>query len=493
MEILVASLVAGPLLAGGLLVALPRPVWARRLLVLGIPVAVLVTGAVLLGRTRDGSVVGVDVGGWPPGLAIPLVADTFGLLMVLVSALLALLCTAFAIAVGDDRRPHFPPLVLVMLAGANGAFLTADLFNLFVLIEVMLAPSYVLLNLTGDRRARTATPVYVTVNLLASTLLLGGIGLVYGVTGTVNLAELAGAAAGSPLTALAGGLVMLALAVKAAVVPVHGWLPRTYPYAPASVTALFSGLLTKVGVYALFRIYSVLYDGDPAFLWIIMVVALVTMVVGVLGAVGEDSMRSVLSFHMVSQIGYVLIGLALFTSTALSAAIFYMVQYILVKAALFLCAGAVEVGFGSGRLADLGGVAAREPLLAVAFAGAAFSLAGLPPFSGFVAKFVLVRAALGAEAYLAAALAIAVGLVTLLSMLKLWNGVFWGERPGPAGVGQSAPATTRVRPAIITPALVLAVATLVLGLGAEGLLVLSDVAAAGLADPSAYVREVLAR
>ncbi|WP_461030453.1 monovalent cation/H+ antiporter subunit D family protein, partial [Streptomyces sparsus] len=442
--------VAGPLLAAGVTVATGGRRTVNRWIVLGTTAAVLAFSGWLLAATADGAVLSVRLGGWPAGVAIVFAADTFSALMVAVTALSTLACLAFAAACDDDRHPLYGPLALVLSAGVYGAFLTADLFNLFVLVEVMLVPSYVLLTLTGGRRRVPAGRLYLVFNLLASTVFLAGLALLYGAAGTVNLGELAGAAQESPRVALAGAVVLLAMAAKAAVVPLHGWLPRTYPEASPAITALFSGLLSKVGLYVIIRIYSVLYGGEQRYLWLLMAAALVTMVVGVFGAVGEQTMRSVLAFHIVSQIGYVLMGLALFSAAGLTAAVFYLVQYILVKAALLLCAGVVEVTYGTGRLKHVQGLGSREPLLTGVFLVAALSLAGLPPLSGFVAKFTLLRAAALEESYLALAIATAVSLLTLLSMVKVWSLVFAGHQTLPVAAG-TGPAAERARAAEDSP------------------------------------------
>jgi multicomponent Na+:H+ antiporter subunit D len=450
--------------------------------------AVVVLGLALVSQTADGTVLSQDVGGWPPGLAIVLAADLFSSLMVCVTGVLVIACLAFAWVSGEDREPWFGPLVLVLCAGTYGAYLTADLFNLFVLIEVMLVPSYVLLTLTGDSGRLAASRIYVPVSLLASTVLLTGIALVYGVTGAVNLGELAGSGARVPAAALAFAVVMLGLAYKAAVVPLHTWLPRTYPYAKPTVTALFSGLLTKVGVYALIRIYAVVFDGAPRFRLVILALAIVTMAIGGLGTVGARTMRSILSFSMVNQIGFALMGLGLFSIAGLAASIFFLLQYVLAKAAAFLCAGAVEHTYGTGRLDALGGLAARDPLLAVAFAIGAMSLGGVPPFSGFVAKYALIRAAVLDAQYLAAAVAVMAGLLTLVAMVMMWTSVFWARQPGQLPLGGGRPSTFASRLAI--PALALAVWSVVFGVTAQPLLAMADRAAAGLVDTSAYVRAV---
>lgn len=481
-----ALLVALPLAAAAV-AALAGP-HAQRVVALAAHAAALSLAVLVLVRVGDGTVVVSRLGGWPGPLAVPLVADPLAGLLLVLAALVVLVCTWFAVVSDRDDQPGFHPLVLVLSAGVYGAFLTGDLFTLFVFVEVMLVPSYVLLALGGDR---SAAGTYVAVNLLASTVLVAGVGLVYATAGTTNLAALAGAAGESGRVAAAAGVVAFALAAKAAVVPLHLWLPRTYPAAPPVVTALFSGLLTKVGVYGLYRLYAVVFDGDPRYRGLVLGVAVATMVVGVVEAVGQDAVRPVLSSHMVSQVGYLVVGLGLFGVAGVSAAVFYLVQYVLVKGALFLVAGAVETTHGTGSLDRLGGIARGSPVLAAVFLAAALSLAGIPPFSGFVAKLLLVRAAFGDGAWLVGGVAVAVSLGTLLSMVKIWNGVFWGAPVGAGAAGPAAPPRVPLR--LVLPAAVLAVLSLGLGLGAEGLLVLSERAAEQLVDPTGYVEAVLAR
>jgi multicomponent Na+:H+ antiporter subunit D len=498
--------VAAPLLAAALLVFLPHRAAWHKVIGVGVSAGVLVFSAVLLSQTADGQqVLSLNVGGWLPGVAIMFVADTFSVLMLCVTGVIVVVCLGFAFATGDAAHRLFTPLVLMLSAGVYGAYLTADLFNLFVFVEVMLAPSYVLIVLAGSRKRLAAGRVYLTMSLLGSTILLAGIGLVYGLTGTVNLGELAGAGRESAAVAVGAGLVLVAFALKAALVPMHGWLPRSYPYAAPAATALFSGLLTKVGVYAIFRIYAVVYEGDQQFGWLILGAAVLSMVVGVMGAVGETTMRSILSFHMISQIGYMIIGPGLLALSGgdvrvaqlgLAAGIFYLLHHILVKAALLVCAGAVEVTYGTGKLERLGGLVNRAPLLAVAFMVAALSLSGIPPLSGFVAKLTIIRAAILADhwlAYATAGVAVVVSLLTILSMIKIWNGAFWGhdgEVTWEGGGDGGTRTQVRTRLSLVAPALVLAGFSVALGIGAQPLLAATEAAAAGLVDISAYVAAV---
>jgi multicomponent Na+:H+ antiporter subunit D len=513
-----------PLFLGSLLLLMREPAWLRRSLTLAAAATVLAYSGVLIWATRGGEVLVHNVGLWPDGVSIPFVADMLSALMLAVTSLLTLVCTAFGFVAGDDERHYFQPLVLVLFAGVAGALLTGDLFNLFVFIEVMLLPSYVLISMLGTARRLAAGRIYITYNLLASAILLAGIALLYGTVATVNYGELAGVATESTAAAVGGALVLIALGMKSAVVPVHGWLSRTYPETSPAIAALFSGLHTKVGIYAIYRLYALIYDGDERFLGIAVLIMCATMVIGVLGAVGEGTMRSILAFHMVSQIGYILLGVALFGPLGLAAGIFYLLHHMIVKASLFLSTGAVETVYGSQRIDEVGGVARKEPLVAFAFIGAALSLTGIPPFSGFVAKFLLLQASIAETEYFAAVVVVAVSLFTLLSMIKIWTNVFWGppgRQPDSAKSGaaestrdsaeeesedeqaeSSQRTRTRVhakagRPlthislAMTAPALVLTLVSLGIGLGAQGLLSLSQVAAAGLLDTSTYVEAVI--
>jgi multicomponent Na+:H+ antiporter subunit D len=520
---------AVPVLAAAVAV-LDRTGRLGRVLGLVVPAGLAAAGAALVWATRDGQVVVAQVAGWPGGVAIPFVADVFSALLLALIGLLVVASMVFARASGVTADPLVAPMVLVLTAGVAGAFLTADLFNLFVMIEVALLPSYVLMARTGGPRAARATRLYLTVNLSASTLLLAGLAAVYGTAGTLNLAALAGRGS-EPIVATAVGIVLVALAVKAALVPVHTWLPATYPHAAPAVTALFSGLLTKVGVYALIRVVTLVYEPGPTLTAVVVAVAVVTMVVGVLGALGESTMRGVLAFHMVSQAGYVLVGLGLAGAVGLAAGVFYMVQYAAVKAALFLAIGAVEVRRRTGVITELGGVASEHRWTALAFLLGALSLTGLPPFSGFWAKLGILDAAAEAGSAVAFTAALVVSVGTMVSMLKLGAGVFWGARPaaadtagvptrggGPTARSAQPSAGSVVLPAhddrpdrdarpsllrqarergwsagLVAPGVALALLSLAIGVYPQPMLALAQTAGQVLADPTAYVQGVLGR
>ncbi|GAB98096.1 multicomponent Na+:H+ antiporter subunit D [Kineosphaera limosa] len=490
--------VAIPLTVAGITAAAPaRANWARVLLMVTLSLQ-LVASIALVWHLRDGSVLAHQVSGWAPGIAIPFVADLLSALMLVVTSLLAVTCSAFAIASTTGNVRLYAPLTAGLVAGVNGALLTGDIFNMFVFIEVMLLPSYGLLILAkrgqGTLASHAGSRLYVPFNLFVSTLFLSGVALVYGVAGTVNLAELAGTAKEDTLVAAGAGLALAALCMKAAVIPTHGWLARAYPSTSPAITALFSGLHTKVAIYAIYRIYAVMFDGDQRYLWIGLVFFTLTMIIGVLGAVGEDTTRSILAFHMVSQIGYILLGVALFTPVGLAAGIFYLLHHMIVKASLFLSTGAIEEHYGTNKLQELQARIRREPLIALSFIIAALSLAGLPPFSGFVAKLTLIVATVEEGHLWVAVAALAVSLITLMSMLKIWNAVFVSHRSDeeyPPSERIKVARRTHVPVALVIPGAVLAAITLGLGLGGELLYNLAAVAAQGLMDTSGYVEAVL--
>ncbi len=496
MNVLVPFPVVVPLLAAGLSLALHRRASLQR--ALGIGVMTLTVGAtvVLLLRVEDDGPVSVQVGGWPAPLGITLVADLFSAIMLVVSTTMVLAVLVYAIGspLTADEGQVFHPVYLVLAAGVSASFLTGDLFNLFVAFEVMLVSSYVLITLGGRPEQVRSGMTYVVISLLASTLFVTAVALVYAATGTVNMAHLADRLADipeGPRNAL-GLLLLVVFGVKAAIFPLFFWLPDSYPTAPAPVTAIFAGLLTKVGVYAIIRTQTLLFPSEgPSTL--LLAIAGATMLVGVLGAIAQDDVKRILSFHIVSQIGYMVLGLALFSVAGIAGAIFYIVHHIVVKTALFLVSGLIENAAGTGALHRLGGLLRSTPVVAALFLLPALSLAGLPPFSGFVAKLALVQAGLDLDRYLEVGLSLFVSLLTLFSMTKIWAGVFWGapdEPPPVAGVGSARLASPRL---MVTPTVALVAASLAIAGAAGPLYDLGRRAADALVDRSVYVEAVLGR
>ncbi len=436
---LVESLLPLPVLlpllgAGAALVLAGRPT-AQRAVSVGVLTVVVAISAVLLAGAVDRPRV-VTVGSWPAPLGITLVADQLSTVMLLTSMTVTLLVLLYAIGQGtadDDARTPvsiFHPTYLVLAAGVANAFLSGDLFNLYVGFEVLLMASYVLLTLGGTRPRVRAGLTYVVVNVLSSLIFLIGIALVYAAVGTLNLAQISVRMASVPPgTQLTIHLVLLtAFGIKAAVFPLSAWLPDSYPTAAAPVTAVFAGLLTKVGVYSIIRTQTLLFPGDTLTRDILMIAALATMVVGALGAVAQEDIKRILSFTLVSHIGYMIFGVALATPAGVGAAIFYVVHHITVQATLFCVAGLIERVGGSTSTTRLAGLAAASPVLAVLYFVPAMNLGGIPPLSGFVGKLGLVEAGVQDGSVLAWLLvggSVLTSLLTLYVMAKVWVLAFW--------------------------------------------------------------------
>ncbi|HVL05769.1 MAG TPA: Na+/H+ antiporter subunit D [Acidimicrobiales bacterium] len=496
MRVLIPLPIALPLLAAGLSMALHRRTQAQRALGLGVLTASLAATVALLVRVHAEGPIAVHVGGWGAPIGITLVADLFAAVMLVVSAAMVLAVMVYSIGSPRtaDHALFFHPLYLILAAGVSSSFLAGDLFNLFVAFEVMLSASYVLITLGGTRDQIRSGMTYVVISLLASTFFVTAVGLIYAATGTVNMADLAGKVGDlpAPVRDALGLLLLVVFGIKAAIFPLFFWLPDSYPTAPTPVTAIFAGLLTKVGVYAIIRTQTLLFPSDESGSVLLLGIAVATMVVGVLGAIAQDDVKRILSFHIVSQIGYMIMGLGLFTVAGIAGAIFYIVHHIVVKTTLFLVGGLVENATGTGALRRLGGLLHRAPIIAVLFLVPALSLAGLPPFSGFVAKLALVQAGMDADRYFVVGASLVVSLLTLFSMTKIWAGVFWGtpdeEPPLESARGDGRLSVPRL---MVAPTAALVAISLAVAMSAAPLYDLSRQAAEGLVERTPYIQEVL--
>lgn len=461
---LLAAPILVPLAAGALSIVVRRLVVQRivSFVALGVSIAAAVT--TLVRAVTPGDIQVSRLGGWPAPIAITLVADRMAAILVAVALVVLAIVLVFAIGqrASDEHSWFYHPTYMIIVAAISQSFLAGDLFNLFVAFEIMLMASYVLLTLEGkDEQIKSGT-TYVVLNVLESLVLLMAIGLIFAATGTVSMAELPERLAALPGPVATGLqlLLLVAFGMKAAVFPLFFWLPDAYPTAPSSVTAVFAGLLTKVGVYCIMRTQTLLFPealGDLV-LW----VGAATMLIGVLGAISHYDMKRLLSFHIVSQIGYMVFGIGVGGAAALAATLLYLVHQIPVKTALFLVEGIMERDSGSSSFDNVGGFARRSPLFAVLFMLPALSLAGIPPFSGFVAKFLLVRSGVDAGHYVVVGVALLVSALTLTSMVKIWVNAFWGEvepasRAAVTGVLRHHPTMAAATVALVAVTLVIAV------------------------------------
>jgi multicomponent Na+:H+ antiporter subunit D len=448
---------------------------------------------------RDGIQV-TYIGNWPAPFGISLVADLFSAIMVTLAGFMGFLVAVYSLVAVDARREAFGyyPLFNILLMGVCGAFLTGDMFNLFVWYEVMLIASFALLVLGGERAQLEGALKYVTLNLLSSTLFLSAVGILYGLTGMLNMADLAMQFQQSEtippgLVTTLAMLFLISFGVKSALFPLFFWLPAAYHTPPITVTTIFSALVTKVGVYSLVRVFTLLFVQNVNYTHtILLVLAALTMITGVLGAVAQTEVRRLLSFHIISQIGYLVMGLGLFTVLSLTGTIFFMIHVIVAKSALFLVAGVVYHISRTYKLKELGGLYAGYPGVAALFLVPALALAGIPPLSGFWAKLSLIRAGLESGQYLIVTVALTVSILTLFSMTKIWAEAYW--KPAPTDEALATAHSTVSRPMwllLVAPVAVLGLLTVLLGVAAEPVLVLAGRAAEQLMDPTLYIQAVL--
>ncbi|QNE74238.1 Na+/H+ antiporter subunit D [Streptomyces finlayi] len=409
--------------------------------------AVLALSVALMIAADRGGPLSVDLGDFAPPLGITLVADRLSGLMLTVSSAVTLCVLVHSLGQGmadrDEETPVavFHPAYLILVAGVSCTFLAGDLVNLYVGFEIMLLASFVLLTLGGTGPRIRAGSTYVIISLFSSMVFLIAIAATYAAAGTANFAQLAVRLGELPLgvETLIHVTLLVVFCVKAAVFPLAAWLPDSYPTAPAPVTAVFAGLLTKVGVYCMLRTETLLFPGGRLG-GVLMTAALASMVIGILGAVAQTDLKRVLSFTLISHIGYMVFGVGLATREALGGAVVYVAHHITVQTTLFLVAGLIERHTGTTELTRIGGLAKAAPVLAVLFFVPAMNLAGIPPLSGFIGKLGLVRAGVadgGAMAWILVAGSVATSLLTLYVMAKVWNLAFWRAAPP----GQAADGT----------------------------------------------------
>lgn len=434
---LVPLLVALPLLGAAVTLLFGRRPRLQMIVSVATLASVSIIATVLLVAVDQGAPLAVSVGGWPVPFGIVLYVDRLAALLVLISSIVLLAVLLFSIgqgtADGTEETPIsiFNPSYLILAAGIFDAFIAGDLFNLYVGFEILLVASYVLITLGGtESRIRTGA-VYIVVSLVSSILFLAAIAVIYGALGTVNMAQISTRMAEIPQdTQLVLHLMLVvAFGIKAAIFPVSFWLPDSYPTAPAPVTAVFAGLLTKVGVYALIRTETQLF-AENDINTLLLIIALATMVIGVLGAVAQAELKRIMSFTLVSHVGFMIFGLAIATPAAVGATTYYIVHHIIVQTTLFLAIALVERRAGSTSILRVRGLLKAAPVIAVLYFIPAINLGGLPPLSGFIGKLALFEAAATVGTPLMIVLivgGIVTSLLTLYALMRAWNLAFWRE------------------------------------------------------------------
>ena len=480
--------VAIPMFTSATMLFVGRP-RVQRWLALAGATALLVSALFIASRVRSEGIQVLQAGGWRAPFGISFVADRLSATLLVAVGVVGVAATGYAFAGVDPRREAvgYHPLLMVLLMGVSGAFLTGDLFNLYVWFEVMLVASFVLMALYRNREQARAAFTYVTLNLLASTILLTALGLLYGKAGTLNMADLARHWATGPLPRLhltLAALFFTAFGIKSALFPWFSWLPASYHAPPAAVGAVFAGLLTKVGVYSMIRVFTLLFQrAHPASHDVILVVSALTMVVGVVCSLTQREFRRVLSFNLVGHIGYTTMGLGLSTRLGLAGSLLYVVHHILAITNLYLVAGLFLRARRTGELERLGSMFRAHPVASVLAMVPLFALAGVPPLSGALAKIVLVKAAFESGVYWMGAVALVVSLLSVLSVARLWDQAFWKAADEP----EHLPPIWQQ----LLPICGLAALTLGFTVAAAPLFDLTSTIAADLLAPSEYLRAVL--
>lgn len=468
-----------PLVAAGLAILFHRVPTVQRVVLEAGVLLMLISSALLVGRVARDGVIITAFGGWPAPFGVTFVADRLSAALATVTGLVALAVVIYARAeIGARRRrAGFDALFLAMLAAVNGAFLTGDIFNLYVWFELMLVTALGLMTLDRRRAQMDGAIRYASMSMLGATFILLGVGMLFGEAGSLNMIDLAERLAGSAptVTLTAAGFLLLAgFVLKTGLFPLFFWLPASYHTAPNTALAALAGLLTKVGFYACLRVFVLVFDiagapvvpGLPA---VLGVLAAATMIASVLAAIAQVDIRRLLGYHIVGQVAYPVVGLAMASFAGVTAAIFYMMHTMLVQTGLFLGAGAVARANGSYDIRLCGGLMGHQPMFAGLFAILAFSMVGVPPFSGFWGKVFVIDAAFRGGAVWLALVALLVGFLTLYSMSILWSKAFWKAPP------RSRSVPRRIPPAMTLALVILCACTLGIGLAVEPI--------------SAYVRE----
>jgi multicomponent Na+:H+ antiporter subunit D len=466
-----------------------RILWHRWISLISVAACAGITGYLIRIIQLQG-VQTLHVGGWSAPFGISLVADMLSALLVFTALIVSFACLLYMFGSMSKAHEHFflYPFVQILICGVNGSFLTGDIFNLFVFFEVMLIASYVLLGLGGKRRQLKETLQYVLINMTSSTLFVAALAYLYSAAGTLNMAHLsermAEAGQSGPMTVISI-LLLIVFSIKAALF-LFFWLPGSYSAPPAAIAALFAALLTKVGVYAILRVFTLIFTHQPQVTHTIMIwMGAATMILGAFGVVAYKTIRPILAYNVIISVGFMLFGVGIASQTALSGTVYYLVHDMIAKALIFILGGAMISIAGTDRLPDMKGLIHYRPLLGWLFFLAGLALAGVPPLSGFVGKVMILEGGIRQENLTVTIIGLISSLFVLYSMMKIFVQGFWGETFLSEGeqhdTGKSA----------LLPGAILAALAVGMGLGAEWVLEYVDLAVEPMLNPEIYIRAVL--
>lgn len=479
-----------PVVTGMIMVIFRNNIWLHRFLCLLATVLIGIVSVLLLEQIRTMGIQTLYLGGWKAPFGITLVADMLAVLLVLVTAIVTFCCLFYAFSsIGPERERHyFYSFCLFLIAGVNGAFLTGDIFNLFVCFEVMLVASYVLISLGGSRIQLRESTKYILINMISSFLFLIAIAFLYSMTGTLNMADLSvrvAEAGQSGLLRAVSLLFLIVFSLKAGLF-LFFWLPGSYSAPPTAIAAIFAALLTKVGIYAIIRLFSLVFYHEPSFTHLFIgILAAASMVLGAMGAVAYWDIKRIITYTVVVGVGFVLAGFASFSLVGIRGSVYYLVHDMIVKALLFLAGGTIIHLTGTGKLKEMSGLIRLHPKLGWMFFIAALSLSGIPPLSGFIGKIFVIEGTFQSSYFWLGGIGLFTSLMVLYAVIKIFMNVFWGYTNLTEDMQKG---TTR---GLLLPITILTLLTIGLGLGAEGIHEYVDLAVEGLMNPNIYIEAVL--
>lgn len=479
-----------PLIVGMVLIIFPKNIILQRALSL---FAIAASGLItlnIMNQILDDGIQTLQLGGWEAPFGISFVGDMFSVLLVLTTCIVAFCCLIYAFrSIGEkNEKLYFYPLFLFLIVGVNGSFLTGDLFNLYVFFEVFLLASYVLISLGGGKKQLRESLKYVFTNIVSSAFFLIGVAYLYSITGTLNLAHLSSRIAEEGQDGLITTVALLFLIVfslKAGLL-LFFWLPGSYSVPPTAIAAIFAALLTKVGIYAIFRMFTLIFYHEPQVTHLIIgILAAVTMILGALGAAGFMDVRKILTYNVIISVGFIVAGLVSMTEAGVMGSIYYLIHDMIIKALVFLIGGTIIFLTGTSDLREISGLIRRHPALGWMFFIGALSMVGIPPLSGFLGKVFITQGTFEIGYFWLGGIGLLASLFILFSMIKLFMNAFWGET---ILTEEEEKGSTK---GLIFPIALLLIFSLALGLGAEGIQVYVAEAAEQLLNPSLYINAVL--
>ncbi|QNF26857.1 Na+/H+ antiporter subunit D [Metabacillus sp. KUDC1714] len=480
-----------PLLTGIILIFFNKNIKIQKWLSLIASLAGVVVAGSIVQTVHINGIQTLEIGNWKPPYGIVFVADMYSSLLVLTTSIIAFtsLLFAFSSISAEREKYYFYSGVQFLILGVSGAFLTGDIFNLFVFFEVMLMSSYLLIVLGSTKIQLRESIKYILVNVISSALFVIAVAYLYAVTGTLNMADLSVRIAEmgqSGLLTVISILFLIVFGLKGALFPLYFWLPGSYQAPPSVVTALFGALLTKVGIYSITRVYTLIFYHDPSFTHQILAwLSALTIIFGVIGAIAYWDIKKIVIYNIITAVGVILFGIAANTPEAVEGSVYYLVHDMIIKGALFFLVGAIIAVTGTSNLRKFSGLIASHPFLGWMFFIAALSLAGIPPFSGFVGKLKIVQGGFEAGEYTIAFIVLLSSLLVLYSVMKIFINGFWGE---PKEEIITRKGSTK---GLLLPIVILITLTVAYGFGVEWLSPYISQAADTLLDPTLYIQAVL--